>query len=188
MPRGHRIWVPGMTYHVTSRGNKQAQIFIDRRDFQKYLTYLAEAKELYPFKLHAYCLMSNHSHLLIEMQKDPITDIMKFTQTRYAIYFNHRYDLSGHVFQGRFKGALIKDAEHFLNASRYIHANPVEAAIVTKPNEYPWSSYSSYFSSEPNPIVETERILSFFPEPKHEHYLQFMQSPKKESEHYVSHY
>jgi putative transposase len=188
MPRGHRIWLPGMTYHITSRGNKQAPIFFDPRDYQKYLHYLSEAKELYPFKLHAYCLMSNHTHLLMEMQNDPITPIMKSIQTRYAIYFNHRYEQCGHVFQGRFKSEIIKDRQHFLNASRYIHANPVEANIVAKPSQYLWSSYSSYFSSESNPIVETDRTLSLFSEPKQENYSLFLHSPEKESPIYVSHH
>jgi putative transposase len=119
MSRKHRIWFPGAVYHVTNRGNKQAPIFYDDQDHHKYLSLVKEAKELYPFTLHSYCLMYNHTHLLLETHKIPITDIMKYINTRYAIYFNKRYQFKGHVFQGRYRADLIIDANYFLNANRY---------------------------------------------------------------------
>jgi putative transposase len=180
MSRGLRNWIPNRMYHVTCRGNKQAAIFRDATDNQKYLSLVAESKELYTFTLHSYCLMYNHVHLLIETQNIPLTDIMKYINTRYAIYFNKRYDLNGHVFQGRFRPYLIIDRSYFLNANRYIHLNPLEAEIVTNLEDYPWSSYSSYITSQPNPLVTTEKILSLFPEPQLENYLQFLFAFKKE--------
>lgn len=180
MSRKHRVWFPGAMYHTTVRGNKQAAIFHDDKDHWKYLTLIAEAKELYPFSLHSYCFMKNHIHLLLETHENPIKDIMKYINTLYAIYFNKRYDLNGHVFQGRYYAEIITDRSYFLNASRYIHLNPLVAEIVTTLEDYPWSSYSSYHSSTPNPLVTTERILSQFPEPQLEHYLQFLFAPIKE--------
>jgi putative transposase len=182
MPRSHRIWFPGAMYHITVRGNNKADIFLEEKDHKKYLTLVKEAQELNPFTLHSYCLMSNHTHLLLETHNTHISDSMKYINTRYAIYFNKQHDKTGHVFQDRFKSRLIKDARYFLNASRYIHLNPLEAKIVPIQNlqDYRWSSYSSYFSSTPNPLVTTERVLSYFPEPRLDYYLQFMLSPKPE--------
>jgi putative transposase len=184
MSRKHRIWFPGAVYHVTDRGNKQAPIFYDDQDHHKYLSLVKEAKELFPFTLHSYCLMYNHTHLLLETHKIPITDIMKYINSRYAIYFNKRYELNGHVFQGRYRSDLIIDASYFLNASRYIHLNPLEAKIVTTLENYPWSSFPSYLYSLSNPLVTTERVLSHFPEPKLKNYLAFLFAPnptKKEA-------
>lgn len=179
MSRAHRKWRPNAIYHVTSRGNKQAAIFLDTKDNQKYLTLLKEAKDLFPFQLHAYCLMVNHAHLLIGTNEVCISTIMQYINTRYAIHFNKKYDLNGHVFQGRFNSELITDPSYFLNASRYIHLNPLEAEMVTELKDYPWSSFSSYFSSHPNPLVTTDDILFYIPEPKQENYLHFLYSPKQ---------
>ncbi|CAG9606656.1 REP-associated tyrosine transposase [Pseudoneobacillus rhizosphaerae] len=182
MPRKHRAWFPGAMYHVTCRGNKQATIFDDRKDHQKYLTLIAESKELYPFSLHAYCLMCNHVHLLIETHKNPLTDIMRYINTKYAMYFNNRYEVNGHVFQGRYDAKMIEDRSYFLNANRYIHLNPLEANIVTKLEDYPWSSYTSYFSSLSNPLVTSVKILSQFQEPQLENYLAFLFAPNPKKE------
>ncbi|WP_442596860.1 transposase [Neobacillus sp. D3-1R] len=178
MARRHRIWFPGASYHITARGNRKFFIFYDDKDHQQYLSILKETQEQLPYYLHSYCLMSNHIHLLLETQNIPITEIMKTIQTHYAVYFNKRYDLVGHVFQGRFKSDLIKDASHFLNTSRYIHTNPLEAEITSEIQDYPWSSYPAYFTSTPNPLVTTEKTLSFFQAPQKENYLKFLLSPK----------
>lgn len=186
MARRHRIWFQGATYHVMARGNRRSKIFYDDLDYHKYLSILTETKELYPYSLHSYCLMGNHVHLLLETTDYPITDIMKLINTSYAIYFNKRHDLVGHVFQGRYRSDLIKDSQYFLNASRYIHTNPLEAEITTNIQDYRWSSYSSFFSSSKNPLVSTERILSFFPNPQHENYLSFLTAPNKREEYLIA--
>jgi putative transposase len=184
MARKPRTWFPGMMYHITNRGNKKAAIFYDKEDHQKYLTYVAEAKALYPFTLHSYCLMYNHIHLLLETHDQHISHIMKYINTYYAIYFNKRHDLNGHVFQGRFDSELITDASYFLNASRYIHLNPIEAGLTEFESlqDYPWSSFSSFLSSTKDPLVTSERVLSFFQEPQLENYLQFLLASIKEAE------
>lgn len=179
MSRKHRIWFPGAIYHITARGNRKSFIFYDDQDHQQYLSILEETQEQLPYYLHSYCLMNNHIHLLLETKDIPITEIMKTIHTQYAVYFNKRYDLVGHVFQGRFKSELITDAGYFLNASRYIHMNPLEAEIAGDLESYRWSSYSSFITTTQNPLVSTEKILSYFPEPQKENYLQFLLSPKE---------
>jgi putative transposase len=182
MSRKLRVWFPGAMYHITSRGNKKEVIFYDEHDYQKYLSLIAETKELLPFHLLSYCIMNNHTHLLIETNKIPIQDIMKQINSRYAIYFNKRHDLCGHVFQGRYKSKMIIDRSYFLNASRYIHLNPLEANLVTKLEDYPWSSFPFYLSAAENPLITREKLLSQFPKPSLDHYLTFLFSSKKERE------
>ncbi|MFD2446753.1 transposase [Bacillus sp. CGMCC 1.16607] len=186
MSRKHRIWFPGATYHITARGNRKALIFFDDHDHQKFLTIVKETKEIYPFDLHSYCLMKNHIHFLLETANIPITDIMKTINTTYAIYLNKRHELNGHVFQGRFHSELITDAKYFLNTSRYIHLNPLEAEMVTNLQDYHWSSLPSFFSSAKNSLVSKEKILSFFPEPQIENYLKFLHAPNKKAEYILA--
>jgi putative transposase len=176
MSRKPRNWYPGAVYHITDRGNRQMSIFMDDKDRFKYMELLEETRIYYPFTLHAYCLMTNHLHLLLETINHHPKDIMKMLNSRYGIYFNHRYDLIGHVFQGRYKSEMIDSAEYFLNASRYIHLNPIEASIVQDPAHYRWSSYSAYISNHQNPHISTERILSYFPEPQKDVYKRIIES------------
>jgi len=100
-------------------------------DRQKYLHFLKDVKAKSPFKLHAYCLMTNHIHLLLETLDNPLNQIMKILNQRYAIYFNHRYDYTGHVFQGGYGAKIIDSINYFLKASRYIHLNLLEAIMVS---------------------------------------------------------
>ncbi|MEH6905682.1 transposase [Neobacillus drentensis] len=98
MVRSVRTWFQGAKYHVTSRGIRKSSLFFDEEDFEKYLTLLKETKERYPFILHTYCLMSNHTHLQIETKDTPLSLIMKHLNTKFAKYFNRKYNFSGHVF------------------------------------------------------------------------------------------
>jgi len=182
LSRKLRYWYPGAMYHVTSRGNRKSAIFYDDPDRFAYLDILREAQNDFPFYLHSYCLMTNHIHLQIETIQHHPKDIMKYLNFKYAIYFNKRHDLDGHVFQGRYKSELILSIDYFLKANRYIHLNPVEASIVHSPGAYPWSSYAAYISKTENKLVTTEKILSFFPEPKLENYRKFVEEKKEETE------
>ena len=166
MSRKPRIWYPGAAYHISNRGNRQLSIFQDDKDRFKYLELLEETRTYYPFILHTYCLMTNHLHLQLETINHHPQDIMKMLNSRYGIYFNKRHDLVGHIFQGRYRSDLIDSAEYFLNVSRYIHLNPIQANIVQNPADYKWSSYSAYISDYKNPHISTDRTLSFFPEPQ----------------------
>jgi REP element-mobilizing transposase RayT len=175
MSRNHRIWFPGAKYHITNRGNRRSSIFYDDFDRDAYLQLLEETRGYYPFYLHAYCLMTNHIHLQIETIHHHPKDMMKMLNSRYAMYFNKRHRLVGHVFQGRYGAELIDSSDYLLDVSRYIHLNPVEAKMVKSPRDYRWSSYSAYISDYANPHVTTIKILSHFPEPQKENYRKFVE-------------
>ncbi|WHY00375.1 transposase [Neobacillus sp. DY30] len=138
---------------------------------------LEEARHCFPFHLHAYCLMTNHIHLQVETIQHHPKDIMKMLNSRYAMYFNKRHTLVGHVFQGRYRSKIIDSTDYLLEVSRYIHLNPVEAKMVKAPEEYRWSSYTTYISESINPLVSTTKILSHFPEPQKENYRKFVGIP-----------
>lgn len=178
LSRKHRVWYPGAVYHISSRGNRKSAIFIDDLDRLTYLELLEEARFYYPFILHSYCLMTNHTHLQLETIFHHPKEIMKLINSRYAMYFNKRHDLVGHVFQGRYGAELIDSAKYFLDVNRYIHLNPFEAGMVNSIEEYPWCSYAAYISNAENPHITTERVLSFFPEPQKENYRKFMEASK----------
>ncbi|MFB6803830.1 transposase [Peribacillus butanolivorans] len=166
MPRKPRIWYPGAMYHITSRGNRHSNIFLDDKDRLRYLHHLEETKEKYFFELHSYCLMTNHVHLLLETMQHPISDIMHKLNSRYAISFNRRHDHDGHLFQGRYHSVLIESIEQFTATSRYIHLNPVKANIVKNPAEYKWSSYKAFQIGKPNMHVNPTQILHYFQTPQ----------------------
>jgi putative transposase len=150
LSRDHRIWFPGAKYHITNRGNRRAAIFYDDFDHEEYLELLEKSRKHFPFHLHAYCLMTNHIHLLIETIHHHPKDSMKMLNSRYAMYFNKRHHLVGHVFEGRYGAELIDSAEYVLGVSRYIHLNPFEANMVKKPEDYLWSSYNAYSYRKPS--------------------------------------
>lgn len=177
MPRKIRHWFPGATYHIVARGNRHSPLFLTPLDFTRYLTILLEVKEKYPNTCHSYCLMDNHLHLQIETKEHPIGDIMKLAHTKYASYFNHFHQLDGHVFQGRYGSRLILDTPYFLETSRYIHRNPLDANIVKSPEDYVWSSYSSYLNGEINPLIDQTKTLSHFQ--SLDAYKHFVEEEKK---------
>ncbi|WP_144556005.1 transposase [Bacillus sp. X1(2014)] len=175
MSRKHRVWFPGAMYHITNRGNRRSSIFYDDYDCIVYFKILEEARRCYPFHLHTYCLMTNHVHLQIETIDHHPKDMMKMLNSRYAMYFNKRHELVGHVFQGRYGAELIDSQAYFLDVSRYIHLNPVEANMVKSPSEYRWSSYTAFISDFVNPHITTTKILSHFPESPKENYRKFVE-------------
>ncbi|MFJ7727892.1 transposase [Neobacillus sp. NPDC097160] len=140
-----------------------------------YIELLEETRNCYPFCLHTYCLMTKHIHLQLETLHHHPKDIIKMLNSRYAMYFNKRHHLVGHVFQGRYGAELIDTAEYLLEVSRYIHMNPVEAKMVKFPQDYRWSSYMAYISNSTNPHVTTSKILSHILEPQKENYRKFVE-------------
>jgi REP element-mobilizing transposase RayT len=140
MSRPLRIEYPGATYHITARGNERADIFRDNNDRQKLLEQLQIALQRYAIVIHAYVLMGNHYHLLLETPEGNMSQAMHFINGNYTGYFNHRHRRVGHLFQGRYKGLLVEKESYLLSLSRYIHLNPVRAGIVEYPEEYHWSN------------------------------------------------
>ncbi|MPM10730.1 hypothetical protein SDC9_57064 [bioreactor metagenome] len=153
MPTPKIIWQEGAIYHITTRGNHKEAIFKDEDDFEAYLEHIDENLRYYShlnYELIAYCLMSNHVHLMIKTEKEPLTSIMRRLNSKYTKYFNKKYDYVGHLFQGRYFAEIINNREHLLDVSRYIHLNPVKAKIVSNPKDYKWSSYSRFIETYDN--------------------------------------
>ncbi len=151
MPRPLRIQYPGAFYHVTSRGNERKDVFKSSADREKFLGYLESATRRYGAIIHAYCLLSNHYHLLVETPRGNLSEIMRHINGAYTTYFNVKRQRSGHLFQGRYKAILVEVDAYAVELSRYIHLNPVCAGLVQSPRDYPWSSYSAYIGLRPTP-------------------------------------
>lgn len=131
-------------YHIMVRGINKQDIFINTADRARYLRVLRECKEISGFTLYAYCLMSNHVHLLIKAGEEPLDLVMKRIGTRYAAWFNKRHARVGHLFQDRFRSEIVEDDCYFLTVLRYIIQNPMKAGLEQAPGHYPWSSYKAY--------------------------------------------
>ncbi len=158
MGRPLRIEYPGAHYHVTARGNERKDIYRSQRDRQQFLSYLESAVNRYGAVIHAYCLMSNHYHLLIETPSGNLSQIMQHINGAYTNYFNVKRKRTGHLFQSRYKAILIEVDEYAKELSRYIHLNPVRAGMVSRPEEYRWSSYSNYIGERKTPDWLTTKL------------------------------
>jgi REP-associated tyrosine transposase len=143
MARPLRIEYPGALYHLTSRGNGRAAIFLDDSDRQVFLSILGDLVERYNWICHGYCLMGNHYHLLIETPDGNLSEGMRQLNGIYTQKFNRRHARVGHVFQGRYKSIIVDKDSYLLELCRYIVLNPVRAGIVGHPKDYPWSSFNS---------------------------------------------
>lgn len=157
-----REWYPGAIYHLMHRGVRRTEIFSDETDYQVFLEILKVSLDKYQCKIHAYCMMTNHIHLLLETSEDEIGRFMKCLSERYAMYFNHKYQYRGHLFESRYKSCLVKEDSYFLQTSRYIHLSPVKARIVVKPEDYRWSSYQTMIALKDDRITERNRTLAYF--------------------------
>lgn len=167
MARKPRIEFEGAFYHVITRGNQRQKIFRDEEDFLNYLEILLKYKTRYEYFLYAYVLMSNHVHLLIETKKTPLSKTLQGINQSYTSYFNRRYKMSGHLFQGRYKAILCDRDEYLLPLVKYIHLNPVRARVVKTPDEYQWSSHQSYVKKpDRRDIIAEDQVLRMFSEDK----------------------
>ena len=163
MARPVRIAYPGAFYHITSRGNEKKDVFKSQLDREKFLSYLESATSRYGALIHAYCLMSNHYHLLLETPSGNLSQIMRHINGAYTTYFNVKRQRSGHLFQGRYKAILVEMDEYAKELSRYIHLNPVRAKLVDTPDEYRWSSYPYYIGlKKPPEWLVRDFILGYF--------------------------
>jgi putative transposase len=143
MARPLRIEYPGAVYHITSRGNARSDIFLTNADRQVFLDILGNTVEKYNWLCHAFCLLANHYHLLIETPDPNLSLGMRQLNGVYTQSFNRAHDRVGHVFQGRYKAILVEKESHLLELCRYVVLNPVRAQMVSKPDEWQWSSYKS---------------------------------------------
>ena len=162
MSRRPREWYPGAFLHLMSRGNRKEAIFKNAQDYITFLCMLETTQTKYPFDLHAFCLMTNHFHLLVGTREEHVSKIMQFLLKRFTDFFNYKYDLVGHLFQGRYTSSIIKDDRYFMEVSRYIHMNPVKAGLVHYAEDYTYSSYPAYINGRNLRILKKDRVLSYF--------------------------
>ena len=137
MGRKPRLYYPGAFYHLLNRGNQRQAIFHDDGDYGTFLNYLAETSDRYQLRIHAYCLMPNHFHLLGEVGIFAPALAMRSLETAYARAYNRRYRKVGHVFQARYRAILCDKASYLLALTRYIHMNPIRARLVSRPEDWP---------------------------------------------------
>ena len=186
LPRKKRVWYPGATYHVMSRGNRRTAIYKDKADYCHFLDIISMTMKEHAFRVHSICMMTNHFHMEIETSDTELWRIMQKIKSVYAEEFNHRHKYTGHLFEGRYAASLIEDERYFLEVSRYIHLNPVKAMMVREPLMYKYSSYSLYVSGETEvrrgivrsmmaEIVDTGRVLGAFPREPREQYRMFVE-------------
>lgn len=174
MGRPLRITYAGAYYHVTSRGNERKDIFKSRRDREQFLSYLESSVTRYGAIIHAYCLMTNHYHLLLETPEGNLPEIMRHINGAYTNYYNTKRKRAGHLFQGRYKAILIEADEYLMELTRYIHLNPVRGGLSEKPEAHPWSSYQDYIGSRPAPVwLRTNMVMERFGDSKR--YRQFVE-------------
>jgi len=163
MARPLRIEYPGAFYHVTSRGNEKGKIFTTDRNREKFLHYIETAHKRFKVVVHAYCLMPNHYHLLIETPLANLCRCMQWINSSYTTYYNIIQQRTGHLFQGRYKAILIDKDSYMAELSRYVHLNPVRAKIVKLPEDYQWSSYRYFiYPQQPPDFLHVRFTLDFF--------------------------
>lgn len=185
--RDYKNFASGTIVHVFNRGNNREKIFRGGQDYRAFLFRMGLAlgieseilqkenllsvpysririnasKNL--FKIHAFCLMPNHFHMLIEQTGDvPVSKFISKLCTSYAMYVNKKYKRVGHVFQDQFKAVLVESNSQLMWLSSYIHMNPVKAGLAKHPSEYLWSSYRDFTENRNLPIIQTDFLKSIF--------------------------
>jgi REP-associated tyrosine transposase len=143
MARPPRLLPPGAIAHITNRGVGGQDIFLTDGDRTLFLQLVEAEVARREWSCHAYCLMTNHYHLLLQAPDGDLSAGMKVIGVGYAVMFNKVYGRNGHLFQGRFKASRVERDEHVLELARYIALNPVRAGIVKRPERWPWSSYGA---------------------------------------------
>ena len=160
MPRLAREKSSSGIYHLMLRGINRQTIFEDDEDRSKFIELLRYYKTTSEYQLFAYCLMDNHTHLLIKETTESISNTVKRISSSYVNWYNKKYDRCGHLFQERFKSEVIDSDQYLITVLRYIHQNPVKAGMVGNVERYRWSSYSEYI--EKAVLVDTDFVLDIF--------------------------
>ena len=159
MPRPPRFVLPGHTLHIIQRGNNRSACFVDDEDREYYLAALRRASLRARCAIHAYVLMTNHSHLLVTADASASPGrMMQSLGVKYVLYFNARHGRTGTLWEGRYRSSLIDSERYFLTCSRYIETNPVRAGMVGDPSGYRWSSFRSNAEGSPDVLVRPHPI------------------------------
>ena len=185
MSRPLRLEFPGAFYHVTSRGDRREPIYLSQADFQDFLVLFSEVCKRFNWRCHAYCLMTNHYHLLIETPDGNLSRGMRHLNGVYTQSFNKCHRRVGHVFQGRYKAIVVDADAYLLELARYIVLNPVRANMVKTAGQWSWSSYTYMIGNGTSPAwLETDRILGEFSSQRaaaQQHYIEFVKIAPRQS-------
>lgn len=176
MSRPLRIEYPGALYHVTSRGDRLASIFLDEYDRGLWLEVVDKACSRFNATVYAYCQMTNHFHLMFETVEGNLSQCMRYLNGAYTQKFNKRHGLVGHVLQGRYKAILVQKESYLTALARYVVLNPVRAGIVQSPQDWRWSSHRFLLGeAEPPPWLAVDGLLAHFGESRHDAIARYRQ-------------
>lgn len=175
--RQRQTHVANSVHHVMIRGNNRQCIFYSDEDFHYFLKIIREGAEKFDFKIIAYCLMSNHAHLLIHINHSPLSSVMQKINYRYAVWLNHKKQRIGHLFQGRYRSLCVNDESYLVNLCRYIHLNPVTAKMVISADDYPWSSHQYYLVNHHPSWMESNLMLTAIKNKTNCEYNHFIMQP-----------
>ncbi len=160
MARLPRLTLPGYAHHVIQRGNNRQAIFATLADYQFLLDLLAEYAAQFQVQIHAYVLMSNHFHLLATPQTaEGLPQMMQAVGRRYVRYFNGAQQRTGTLWEGRYKSTVIQSERYLLACMTYIDLNPVRAALVAQPQDYPWSSHAHYLGLRSDRLIKPHALF-----------------------------
>ena len=163
MARPLRLELAGGLYHVTSRGDRRENIYDNDGDREKWLENLGNTCRRFNWRCHAYCLMDNHYHIVIETAEANLSKGMRQLNGVYTQYYNRQHARVGHVFQGRYKGILVERDEYLLELARYVVLNPIRANMIKNIEDWKWSSYNAMTGKDVvQPWLEIDWILGQF--------------------------
>jgi len=162
MARKPRIHLSGGLYHVIFRGNGGQPVFLSDEDRYRFQLLLQEGTCRFGYRVYAFCLMTNHIHLALQVAEIPLSRSMQNLSFRFTRWINWRQKRTGHLFQGRYKAVLVDSDSYLLELIRYIHLNPVRAGMVKDPVNYPWSSHKAYLGKETLPCMTIDSLLIHF--------------------------
>ena len=162
MARKRRVHYPGAVYHVMLRGNEGQGIFFDDEDRFYFGELLLEGVARFEHRIHGFCLMGNHVHLVVQVGVIPLSRIIQNASFRYTRWINTKHKRMGHLFQGRYKAILVDADKYLLEIIRYVHLNPVRNGLVNDPEQYFWSSHAMYTGKRKMPWVHTEWVHAQF--------------------------
>jgi putative transposase len=186
MPTTARVVLPAFPHHVVQRGHNRQVVFAANSDYERYLATLAEFKEVFRVKVYAWCLMTNHVHLLVEPSTATgLGMLMKRVSARQTRYRNHIERRSGTLWQGRYKSSLVQTDAYLLACCRYIEVNPVRAGMVAAAQDYPWSSCRARLGYAKPSILDLDpcyEALAADEPTRRERYREFLQGSVPEAE------
>lgn len=187
MPRKARVLVPNCPHHIVQRGHNRKAVFLADQDYQYYLENLKEWKKELGIKLYAWCLMTNHIHIIAEPTDDAmsLSTLMKRVNGRQSAYVNKLEGRSGSLWEGRYKASPIQKDEYLLACIRYVELNPMKAGIVTVLNDYPWSSYRERIGLKDRDILDLDsgyQSLGHTEKDRRHHYRQYLSDTSNSKE------